>query len=204
MPVSIQKQDLWLLKRRQTIVSDLSDFPAVRGSSTLDTRPHSVHPNLKLPGLGIYMQKHFSPQWQWYILGIKLNLLLHCAHFRHSWSRTHCGSSTPTWLPKLWVCVQESTSFSVSSTWPLWGQDANSVPCPGCWPLFHLIKTLPLTTNRTPATAHLYIPHYSKTQKVLPTFLFSFPIFFLQSTPVRLSTPCTISCKWHSWSLLPS
>ena len=92
----------------------------------------------------------------------------------------------------------------MSSAWPLRGQDANSVPCPGCWPLFHLIKTLPLTTDHTPATAHLYIPHYSKTQKVLPTFLFSFPIFFfnpLQSDfppPVLLVATDTVD---HSFLL---
>ena len=115
------------------------------------------------------------------VLQIKFGVAL-CT-FRHSWSGTHSGSSTPTWLPQLCSHVQESISFSVSSSWHLRGQDANSVTCPGCWPQFHLIKTLPLTPNHHLTTAYLHVPHYIGA-KVLPMFLFFFSIFFLN--PLQL------------------
>ena len=71
----------------------------------------------------------------------------------------------------------------MSSSWPLRGQDANSVTCPGCWPQFHLVKTLPLTPNHHLTTAYLHVPHYTG-GKVLPMFLFFFSIFFLN--PLQL------------------
>lgn len=44
MPFSIQKQDLWWLKRQQSIVSDLSDFPEVTNSCSYGAQSHRVHP----------------------------------------------------------------------------------------------------------------------------------------------------------------
>lgn len=147
-------------------------FPVARCStprcSATQCPPQTQNPQDK----GFICRNYFLPQRQWYF---KLNLVLRCAH-----------SDTPGLGPQWFFHTDLAAkalhshtggiSFSVSSSWPLWGQDANSVTCPGCWPQFHLIKTLPLTPNHHLTTAYLHAPRYIG-RKVLPMFLFFFSIF---------------------------
>lgn len=93
---------------------------------------------------------------------------VHTEHILDSPSLGHTKASpTLIWLPG---CSPEDQLLSVKCVAAL-GIRCHFIT--GCWPPSHLEKTSPLTPIQPPAAAHVYPPHYGKTQKVLFMFLLS-------------------------------